>query len=104
LAANAGATANTAFPLGTTLGTLVLQVSATNSDPGAQQNYEIQFFDGSASGTLLYIASGITDLSFIDNGCFFVPPLTSGSLYVLVTNIDADAMTLALKVKTLGIQ
>jgi hypothetical protein len=82
----------------------VLQVSANNSDPASQQNYEIQFFDGNASGALIYTASGITDVNYVDNGCFFIPPLTSGNLYVLVTNIDADSMTLALKVKTLGIQ
>jgi hypothetical protein len=103
LAAAIGATASTSFNLGTALGALALQLKADNQLVG-NQNYEIKLFDGSAAGTLLYQASGITDQHFADNACFFIPPLTSGNLFVLVTNIDANAMTLNLTIKLLGIQ
>lgn len=103
LAAAIGATANATFNVGTTFGSLALQVTAANQTAGVQ-NYEIEFYDGSAAGALLYRASGITDQNFTDNACFFIPPLASGNIYVLVTNIDANAMTLNLSIKLLAIQ
>lgn len=103
VAAAVGATGNATLALGTALGSFVLRVKVTNQTVG-NQNYEIEFYDGSAAGALLYRASGITDQVFVDNASFFVPPLTSGNLFVLVTNLDANAMSLNLEVKLLGIQ
>jgi hypothetical protein len=103
LAAAIGATASASFNLGTALGSLALQLKVDNQTVG-NQNYEIDLFDGSAAGTLLYQASGITDQHFVDNACFFIPPLVSGTLYALITNIDANAMALNVTLKLLGIQ
>jgi hypothetical protein len=103
VAAAVGATANATLAVGTAFGSFVLQVKATNQTVG-NQNYELEFYDGSAAGALLYRSSGITDPAFIDNASFFIPPLASGNLFVLVTNIDANPMTLDVEIKLLGIQ
>ncbi|CAD6516623.1 hypothetical protein LMG28727_01356 [Paraburkholderia kirstenboschensis] len=52
----------------------------------------------------MIVRSGSISSNFVDNRCFFIPPVTSGNLFVLVMNVDADAMTLALTIKTIGIQ
>jgi len=102
IAATAGITASGNIATGLTSKFMVLMVQAVNSL--TSQNYSLSIYDGSTSGTLLYQASGITQRTYIDTGSFFVPALSTGNLFVQITNIDADAMSLAVSVLIIKIQ
>lgn len=88
---------------GLTTGQLALQLKAVNTVASPVQNYVLAIYDGSAAGALLYQVSGITDTTFSDTGMFYIPPLVSGTLFVQLTNIDADAMILQITLTVLKI-
>lgn len=96
VAATAGAIASAALGTGLTVGLICLQLKS-NVTAGTAQNYILELFDGdpTAGGVNVYQATGITMTNFSDTALFFIPKLNSGSLFARITNIDPDAMTVA---------
>lgn len=81
----------------TTRTLLMMQVSASTTGPA--QNYTLALYDGVPSNNiLLYQATGITAMSYVDPAPFYLTAPTSGTIQAEATNIDADATTISLTV------
>jgi hypothetical protein len=96
-ATSSGLLLSTAKPL------LVCQVKA---DAGiSPQNFTLTLYDGDPTITtqpILYQATGITASPFADNAAFFIPAPTS-NIYAQITNIDADAVSVALTLRAIAL-
>lgn len=102
LPATAAAQASALLPVKITSGHLVLSIESKNT-AGGLQNYTLEIFDGAATGRLLYQASGITVADYLDSASFYMTPAASGELFVRITNIDADAMSVTVTVTAMEV-